>query len=770
MLKNKKTKVSKFIKVFFFISTSIALHSALFSKLNITNAMINITTSNNIIKPENDLRSYKFKGYYENCSIFSKIFEENFEQTSKNSIVFKTDVDVLLNKIKNSNPSDKNIIEYITDPAKIKSLKRKFCTKPLREVYGEFVTNVNKFNSSGFVKYFKVDDFSEIKNYLYAPETNKTENCDGIDGINESVLKKGDQIITINGSKVNDVSVYEKNDLINVLKESPNLNVAFERLNSQNSSTEFMRYRTGVEIDDLKKEAESFKKLRNKNSEKNDTKTDTIYIKFKAIDHNAIALLVDQLKTLDFLKIKNLVLDLSNCSGGNFNAAKNIAKLFLKKGTEYITLYNLQEYDAITTTLKNDKPPLVKTNSKDDDSVSVKIIVNENTGDAAEQLADILKTCANAKVYGKKPESKHLEYRGFDVFEFDKNRNLKKAGYILFPKTAYEAGHVSNFRNVDSINVDYECASVDQILNSLVLEKPINYEFSNEELNNIEKTNLYSKFLNNRSKAALKTRNFFSNTLNNLKPGETITIDRKYINNFVSNMNKFKEAKYENLNFSEKLFLYLLMLAKFTITSNAMIKIKTYSLKPLNFFIEQGFSKDDYRKIQYAFLKMDLDECLSMFKKFYAKNCGGLSDVEADKIQDKTDLQNPTNFVVNNPQSTKAYLEALKLNTDEIAEKKIKNLSILEAIYAYLSALAKNVVINNFSIQVDDVTISPKSYFKEDYEKVRNLFSKMEITNCLNIFKRTCDKNNINLCYISDERQDEAFIIGMLTLSVVKQL
>lgn len=536
-----KRVFKKFFKLLFNFSLFLTVQINL---MTITNASSEISTNST-----NTIENYQLKYNYTNSKFFNNICSNDIVNRE---ITTKSNLKNLIEAMNKNNEKQGifKVLDLKNNKLEIFNLKNKYCSVQHNKVWVEYCKEwIDEKND--FFQCFEVKQFEKMNEFL-----NPTYDKKGlINGINYGKLKRYDRIVAVNGKKIANLTDFERNDLINELKTNQNLDIDFLRPVGSNKFQN-MKYYSHY-ANDLSKFGIDFRCLSVKNNnEENGEPAKTFYINFKnnAINYNTASDFNEELTIIKRQKnVKNnLVIDLRNCEGGNFAAARKMACYLLPKNKVYMTIKNINS-DFGGMQLNNLDKPILPV-----DETSISVLVNEKTADAALQLATILKSCANATIYGKQPHSKNIEYRGVDIYEDD---NLDKAfGFLMFPKIVYNGGLNYNFNNLNTIKVDYicECDTIDQvsqILNSIVLKKTIDYHFSKEDLNKIQAEQFYIR--------DIIKKQHDDDIITDKLAENTITKYKELCSNFNNNPNKnISIPNAEDLSYNERFFLMVLAVIK----------------------------------------------------------------------------------------------------------------------------------------------------------------------------------------------------------------
>lgn len=190
----------------------------------------------------------------------------------------------------------------------------------------------------------------------------------------ESGIKVGD-IIT----KVNEEDVTTKNivDVANAIKMSPNNKVEITLLRELKEMVFNLNVRE-VDIPSI-----TYRKI-------NDS---TYYIDVETFSLTTSKQVREQINNLDS-KIKSLIIDLRNNTGGYLSTAEDMAKIFIEKGK---VIYSIEDKNGTKS---------YKDNNIEASSLKIVVLMNGNSASASEVLAGALKDSYGAILVGTKSYGK----------------------------------------------------------------------------------------------------------------------------------------------------------------------------------------------------------------------------------------------------------------------------------------------------------------------------------------------------------------------------
>lgn len=190
-------------------------------------------------------------------------------------------------------------------------------------------------------------------------------------------IEAGDEIIEVNGEEISSEN-YDR--ISTIISESDDVNTIVVLRDGNKLSFEVAK--STVSIPTVESNVIS----------KDDNKIG--YVKISSFSTRSYEEVVECLLKLDNEGVDSLIIDLRDNSGGYLVSAKNIASLFLKKGSIIYSLVSKNSYDV------------VKDDTDDSKSYPIIVLVNGNTASAAEILATSLKDSYGAILVGKKTYGK----------------------------------------------------------------------------------------------------------------------------------------------------------------------------------------------------------------------------------------------------------------------------------------------------------------------------------------------------------------------------
>ena len=187
-------------------------------------------------------------------------------------------------------------------------------------------------------------------------------------------LEKGDILIKIENKEIKGLSF---NDIALLIsgKENTNVKITIKRKSEEKT---FNLKRTKVENQTVDKEQ----------------KGTTGILAVTSFTERTPKQFRKELKALEDVGIKNLIIDLRNNAGGYISSAEEIASMFLKKGQ---VVYQLEKKGLRSS---------VKDTTKEYRNIKVVILVNHSTASSAEVLTSALKEQYGAIVVGEKTYGK----------------------------------------------------------------------------------------------------------------------------------------------------------------------------------------------------------------------------------------------------------------------------------------------------------------------------------------------------------------------------
>lgn len=212
----------------------------------------------------------------------------------------------------------------------------------------------------------------------------------------EAGLKPGDLISSVNGENTATKSAEEVSNLIKG-SQSENVKIGYIRDEEERTTTVVVK---NVIIPSI--QAENFDGVGYIYIE---TFSNTTYLQFK-----------EALENLENEKIKSLIIDVRDNTGGYLDAATKIAELFIEKGK---IIYQLEKQGKIDRVHKDE--------TEEKRNYEVAILINSNSASASEILAAALKESYGAKLIGE------ISYGKGTVQETEKLEN----GEMLKYTTAY---------------------------------------------------------------------------------------------------------------------------------------------------------------------------------------------------------------------------------------------------------------------------------------------------------------------------------------------
>ncbi len=651
MLNIFKKKSLKFYLLSLLITLSLNFCSKSYAtNLNLNNSSLNISLNNssNISSFHSNFFKDNFYSYTVNDHIFDKNSFNDFYKTleTKNQDLFKI--------------IDKNSLE------EKKNFEQRFNLIAKNSVDVEFQLLECEDLTS---------DCLEVNSFVPLNENSKNRiELKSQYGIKRDCLKKGDLIIAVNDKKIDNMGRYEKEELIEELKYSQDLSIDFLRP-TIDGKFESMSY---VSLTDFSKE--NYNLIQQINLPDlsydvlflNESENALLYVKInESVNYDVAAhlkqLLLEYFKQNATIKVPIILFDLRNCSGGNFGAAKKIVGWFLPKNKQYITIKNLGNYDDIT--LKNQETQLVN-------NVAVSLIVNEQTKDAACQLASIFKNSCNATLFGEKTKGAFLELK---YAKLNENFDSNSFDYVVFPKSAYSTNMSSfKFKKIENeLKPDVNSLNLPAVILAL-LEIYKNFDKNSSEINCSKIVELIKKF-ENRSDLHNMFKSLSQINLNkkNIERNQfTNSLSKVNLYNFIKQTDEFSKINLNrnskndvedylihntelinNLDISEKLYLFSFILFKyfalnkfeelkklcksdefyniFDVSDRNLLAFVFKNLDPLN--IVQYFRNKNWENgIDTTFLKFDqhisffnlndilknasLNDSVETFKKTVTKN------------------------------------------------------------------------------------------------------------------------------------------------------
>lgn len=235
----------------------------------------------------------------------------------------------------------------------------------------------------------------------------------------EAGLKPGDLISSVNGENTATKSAEEVSNLIKG-SQSENVKIGYIRDDDEKITTVVVR---NVIIPSV--QSENFDGVG--------------YICIETFSNTTYSQFKEALKDLENEKIKSLIIDVRDNTGGYLDAATEIAELFIEKGK---IIYQLEKQGEIYRVYKDE--------TEEKRNYEVAILINSNSASASEILAAALKESYGAKLIGK------ISYGKGTVQETEKLDN----GEMLKYTTAYwltpNGMKINNIGLVPDIEVDPE--------------------------------------------------------------------------------------------------------------------------------------------------------------------------------------------------------------------------------------------------------------------------------------------------------------------------
>ena len=235
----------------------------------------------------------------------------------------------------------------------------------------------------------------------------------------EAGLKPGDLISSVNGENTATKSAEEVSNLIKG-SQSENVKIGYIRDDEEKTTTVVVK---NVIIPSV--QSENFDGVG--------------YIYIETFSNTTYSQFKEALENLENEKIKSLIIDVRDNTGGYLDAATKIAELFIEKGK---TIYQLEKQGEIYRAHKDE--------TEEKRNYEVAILINSNSASASEILAAALKESYGAKLIGK------ISYGKGTVQETEKLDN----GEMLKYTTAYwltpNGMKINNVGLVPDIEVDLE--------------------------------------------------------------------------------------------------------------------------------------------------------------------------------------------------------------------------------------------------------------------------------------------------------------------------
>ena len=235
----------------------------------------------------------------------------------------------------------------------------------------------------------------------------------------EAGLKPGDLISSVNGENTATKSAEEVSNLIKG-SQSENVKIGYIRDDEEKTTTVVVKK---VIIPSV--QSENFDGVG--------------YIYIETFSNTTYSQFKEALENLENKKIKSLIIDVRDNTGGYLDAATKIAELFIEKGK---TIYQLEKQGEIYRVHKDE--------TEEKRNYEVAILINSNSASASEILAAALKESYGAKLIGK------ISYGKGTVQETEKLDN----GEMLKYTTAYwltpNGMKINNVGLVPDIEVDLE--------------------------------------------------------------------------------------------------------------------------------------------------------------------------------------------------------------------------------------------------------------------------------------------------------------------------
>lgn len=235
----------------------------------------------------------------------------------------------------------------------------------------------------------------------------------------EAGLKPGDLISSVNGENTATKSAEEVSNLIKG-SQSENVKIGYIRNEEERTTTVVVK---NVIIPSI--QAENFDGVG--------------YIYIETFSNTTYSQFKEALENLENEKIKSLIIDVRDNTGGYLDAATKIAELFIEKGK---IIYQLEKQGKIDRVHKDE--------TEEKRNYEVAILINSNSASASEILAAALKESYGAKLIGK------ISYGKGTVQEKEKLDN----GEMLKYTTAYwltpNGMKINNVGLVPDIEIDLE--------------------------------------------------------------------------------------------------------------------------------------------------------------------------------------------------------------------------------------------------------------------------------------------------------------------------
>ena len=235
----------------------------------------------------------------------------------------------------------------------------------------------------------------------------------------EAGLKPGDLISSVNGENTATKSAEEVSNLIKG-SQSENVKIGYIRDDEEKTTTVVVK---NVIIPSV--QSENFDGVG--------------YIYIETFSNTTYSQFKEALENIEKKKIKSLIIDVRDNTGGYLDAATKIAELFIERGK---TIYQLEKQGEIYRVHKDE--------TEERRNYEVAILINSNSASASEILAAALKESYGAKLIGK------ISYGKGTVQETEKLDN----GEMLKYTTAYwltpNGMKINNVGLVPDIEVDLE--------------------------------------------------------------------------------------------------------------------------------------------------------------------------------------------------------------------------------------------------------------------------------------------------------------------------
>ena len=235
----------------------------------------------------------------------------------------------------------------------------------------------------------------------------------------EAGLKPGDLISSVNGENTATKSAEEVSNLIKG-SQSENVKIGYIRDDEEKTTTVVVK---NVIIPSV--QSENFDGVG--------------YIYIETFSNTTYSQFKEALENIENKKIKSLIIDVRDNTGGYLDAATKIAELFIERGK---TIYQLEKQGEIYRVHKDE--------TEERRNYEVAILINSNSASASEILAAALKESYGAKLIGK------ISYGKGTVQETEKLDN----GEMLKYTTAYwltpNGMKINNVGLVPDIEVDLE--------------------------------------------------------------------------------------------------------------------------------------------------------------------------------------------------------------------------------------------------------------------------------------------------------------------------